>query len=71
VVSALSGGLLTVFGVLAIGAAMPSFRRYQSPTPAPEPSAVTATHEWQLVEGPRTPTPEDENRSAHEPARRA
>jgi MFS family permease len=42
VISALSGGLLTVFGVLAIGAAMPGFRRYQSPTPAPEPSAVTA-----------------------------
>jgi MFS family permease len=71
VISALSGGLLTVFGVLAIGAAMPSFRGYQSPTPAPEPSAVTATHEWQLVEGPRTPTPEDENRSAHGHARRA
>ena len=35
VISALSGGLLTVFGVLAIGAAMPSFRGYQSPTPAP------------------------------------
>jgi MFS family permease len=71
VISALSGGLLTVFGVLAIGAAMPGFRRYQSPTPAPEPSAVTSIHEWQLVEGPRTPTPEDENRSAHGPARRA
>jgi MFS family permease len=42
VISALSGGLLTVFGVLAIGAAMPGFRRYRSPTPAPEPSAVTA-----------------------------
>ena len=42
VISALSGGLLTVFGVLAIGTAMPGFRRYQSPTPAPEPSAVTA-----------------------------
>jgi MFS family permease len=42
VISALSGGLLTVFGVLAIGAAMPGFRRYQSPTPAPEPSAVAA-----------------------------
>ncbi|MDX6417937.1 MAG: hypothetical protein QOG28_2557 [Trebonia sp.] len=42
VISALSGGLLTVFGALAIGAAMPGFRRYQSPTPAPEPSAVTA-----------------------------
>jgi MFS family permease len=71
VISALCGGLLTVFGVLAIGAAMPSFRRYQSPTSAPEPSAVTSIHEWQLVEGPRTPTPEDENRSAHGPARRA
>jgi MFS family permease len=42
VISALSGGLLTVLGALAIGAAMPGFRRYQSPTPAPEPSAVTA-----------------------------
>jgi MFS family permease len=42
VISALSGGLLTVFGVLAIGAAMPSFRRYQSPTSAPELSAVAA-----------------------------
>ena len=42
VISALTGGLLTVFGVLAIGTAMPGFRRYQSPTPAPEPSAVTA-----------------------------
>jgi MFS family permease len=44
VISALSGGLLTVLGVLAIGAALPGFRRYQSPTPAPEPapSAVTA-----------------------------
>jgi MFS family permease len=41
VISALSGGLLTVFGVLAIGAALPGFRRYQSPAPAPEPSAVT------------------------------
>ena len=42
VISALSGGLLTIFGVLAIGTAMPGFRRYQSPTPAPEPSAVAA-----------------------------
>ena len=40
VISALSGGLLTVFGVLAIGAALPSFRRYQSPAPAPEPSVA-------------------------------
>jgi MFS family permease len=42
VISALSGGLLTVFGVLAIGAAMPGFRRYRSATRAPEPSAVAA-----------------------------
>jgi len=40
VISALSGGLLTVFGVLAIGAALPGFRRYQSPAPAPDPSVV-------------------------------
>ena len=40
VISALSGGLLTVFGVLAIGAALPGFRRYQSPAPAPVPSVV-------------------------------
>ena len=37
VISALSGGLLTVLGVVAIAAAMPSFRRYRSPAPAPEP----------------------------------
>ena len=42
VISALSGGLLTVFGVLAIGAAMPGFRRYRLVTAAPEPAAVTA-----------------------------
>jgi MFS family permease len=43
VISALSGGLLTVLGVLVIAAAMPGFRRYRSPTPAPEPSAVATT----------------------------
>jgi MFS family permease len=43
VISALSGGLLTVLGVLAIGAALPGFRRYQSPTPAPEPAPSTVT----------------------------
>jgi hypothetical protein len=43
VISALSGGLLTVLGVLAIGAAVPGFRRYQSPTPAPEPATATTT----------------------------
>ena len=31
VISALSGGLLTVAGALAIGAALPGFLRYQSP----------------------------------------
>jgi MFS family permease len=43
VISALSGGLLTVFGVLAIGAALPGFLRYRSATPAPEPAAVPTT----------------------------
>jgi MFS family permease len=42
-ISALSGGLLTVLGVLAIGAALPGFRRYRSATPAPEPAIVTTT----------------------------
>ena len=41
-ISALSGGLLTVFGVLAIGAAMPGFRRYHSPAQVSAPAAVTA-----------------------------
>ena len=40
-ISALSGGLLTVVGVLAIAAALPGFRRYQSPAPAPEPATAT------------------------------
>jgi MFS family permease len=43
VISALSGGLLTVLGAAAIGAAMPGFRRYRSPTPAPEPATATTT----------------------------
>jgi hypothetical protein len=41
-VSALSGGLLTVAGVLAIAGALPGFRNYQSPAPEPEPAAATA-----------------------------
>jgi MFS family permease len=41
-ISALSGGLLTVLGAAAIGAALPGFRRYRSPGPDPEPSAVEA-----------------------------
>jgi MFS family permease len=32
VISALSGGLLTVLGALAIGAALPGFRRYRAPS---------------------------------------
>jgi MFS family permease len=43
VISALSGGLLTVFGVLAIGAAMPGFRRYRSVTASPELATATTT----------------------------
>ena len=30
-ISALSGGLLTIFGALVIGAALPGFRRYRAP----------------------------------------
>jgi MFS family permease len=39
VISALSGGLLTVFGALVIGAALPGFRRYRAITPQPAESA--------------------------------
>ncbi|HEY6496292.1 MAG TPA: MFS transporter [Trebonia sp.] len=38
-ISALSGGLLTVLGALAIGAALPAFRRYRTPDPPPGPPA--------------------------------
>jgi MFS family permease len=41
VISALSGGLLTVAGTIAIGAALPQFRRYRATTPEPEPASVT------------------------------
>jgi len=40
-ISALSGGLLTIFGALVIGAALPGFRRYQSPALAPVDSQAT------------------------------
>jgi MFS family permease len=47
VISALSGGLLTILGALAIGAAVPGFRRYQASPPAeqqaPEFSQAAAT----------------------------
>jgi MFS family permease len=40
VISALSGGLLTIAGVLVIGAALPGFRRYRAATPDPEPTEL-------------------------------
>jgi MFS family permease len=36
-VSALSGGLLAIAGTIAIGAALPQFRRYRAAVPLPEP----------------------------------
>ena len=43
VISALSGGLLTVVGALAIGAALPGFRRYRSAAPAAAPAPASTT----------------------------
>jgi MFS family permease len=43
VISALSGGLLTVLGAVIIGVALPGFRRYRSPALAPEPEAAATT----------------------------
>jgi MFS family permease len=40
VISALSGGLLTIVGVLVIGAALPGFRRYRAAMPNPEPTEL-------------------------------
>ena len=40
VISALSGGLLTVLGAVVIGAALPGFRRYRPAALAPEPAAA-------------------------------
>ena len=42
VISALSGGLLTIVGAAAIGVTLPAFRRYQSPGPAIAPPTDTA-----------------------------
>ena len=39
-ISALSGGLLTIAAALAIGVALPGFRRYRAPEPAAEPAAA-------------------------------
>jgi MFS family permease len=43
-VSALTGGLLTIAGAAAIGAALPAFRRYRfsAPAPAPAPAPMRA-----------------------------
>ena len=40
VISALSGGLLAIAGAIAIGAALPQFRRYRASTPEREPAAL-------------------------------
>jgi MFS family permease len=42
VISALSGGLLTIAGVLVITAALPGFRRYRTATPEPELATAAA-----------------------------
>jgi MFS family permease len=42
VISALSGGLLAVAGTIAIGAALPQFRRYRTTAQEPEPVAAIA-----------------------------
>jgi MFS family permease len=52
-ISALSGGLLTIAAALALGAALPGFRRYRAPdpaaAPAPDPAPAPAP--------PTTPAP--------------
>jgi MFS family permease len=63
-ISALSGGLLTVAGVLAIGAALPGFRRYRSPEPAgPEPTRAQPTRAQ-----PTRPEPADAEPASEGPA---
>jgi MFS family permease len=43
VISALSGGLLTIAGALVIGVALPGFRRYRAATQEPELATTAAT----------------------------
>jgi MFS family permease len=43
VISALSGGLLTIVGALVIGVALPGFRRYRAAAPEPELAATAVT----------------------------
>jgi hypothetical protein len=40
-ISALSGGLLTIAAALALGAALPGFRRYRAPEPAAEQAVAS------------------------------
>ena len=52
VISALSGGLLTIFGALVIGSALPGFRRYRAATPDSEPTASSASYCYQKDSAP-------------------
>jgi len=49
VISALSGGLLTVAGAIAIGASLPAFRRYREPA---QPAATRAAEDAAAVPQP-------------------
>jgi len=61
VISALSGGLLTIAAALAIGAALPGFRRYRAPDPtakpAPEPAVEPAVAPVHPAASASTPAP--------------
>ena len=48
-ISALSGGLLTIAAAIALGAALPGFRRYRAPGPAAEPAVAPAMAADQAV----------------------
>jgi MFS family permease len=54
-ISALSGGLLTVAGVLAIAAALPGFRRYRSPATPAETAVQPVTAAAEPEAGPAGP----------------
>jgi len=58
VISALSGGLLTIAAAIALGAALPGFRRYRAPVPAAEPRpAEPAVAPAKPVAAASTPAP--------------
>jgi len=56
-ISALSGGLLTIAAAIALGAALPGFRRYRAPDPAADPAPHPATAPVQPAAAPSTPAP--------------